>query len=183
MVMYVGIKNPIAISVSDIPNNHLKIKLSDTLCEIEKVNDNNYLITPKGGLRLTLIVTNEQNGINEIIDSTTFRVKRVPSPDVLLCTMKPGAINKNIIAANPVIYVLRPAGFDIAVTFKLVEYTLTIQNKSKQSFQNKGRVLPDEQIALIKEMKSGETLIISDIIVEAPEGNRKLDSEFVYTIL
>ncbi len=184
-VLYRGIKNPIGISVSDIPNNHLKIILSDSLCKIEKLDNNNYLITPtaKTALNVLLTVMNDQNGKEELISKYTFRVKRVPPPEIYLGGWKKvGKISKSSIFSNPNLYATRAPGFDYNIKFKVLRFTMKVNDSTGHSFNSESNKFTDEQLNIIREMLPGQSFTISDIMVDGPDGNGQLNSELLFTI-
>jgi len=181
-VLYVGVRNSIALSVSDIPNNNLKIMLSDSTCKVEKVDNNNYIITPKKGGRMEITVMNSSNGKEEIIGKYPFRAKRVPSPDISIMAKKPGLINKELVLSMPKIYALRPEGFDITAIFKVVEFKMAFSDTTVKHSNNKGNMLSNEQCAIIKGMKTGSYFTLYDVVVEAPEGIRTLPYKYTYIL-
>ncbi len=185
-MLYRGIKNPIGISVSDIPNDHLKIILSDSLCKIEKVDNNNYLITPptaKNYLMVLLTVMNYQNGKEELITKYTFRVKRVPPPEIYLGGWKKGGkINKSSILANPSLFATRAPGFDYNIQFKVLGFTMKVNDSIGHSLISESNKFTDEQLNKIRAMLSGQSFTISDIMIDGPDWNGKLNSELHFTI-
>ena len=184
-ILYRGIKNPIGISVSDIPNDHLKIILSDSLCKIEKLNNNNYLITPtaKTSLLVVLTVMNYQNGKEELIAKYTFRVKRVPPPEIYLGSWKKGGkIIKPFIFSSPYIYATKAPGFDYNIQFKVLGFTMKVNDSIGHSFISESNKFTDEQLNIIRDMLPGQSFTISDIKIDGPDWNGKLNSELLFTI-
>lgn len=180
--MYAYIENPIAISVSDIPNNHIKVIPSDSLCKIEKINDHLYVVTPAKTGGLDLIVMNIEDDKEELIGRYHFRIRLVPSPEIKLSWQKEGKINKNIIIAMPYVLAEIPASFDYEVRFKVIKFTLTFKNGIDQSFISESNRITDEQLDMIKGMDYGQSFILSDVIIQGPEGQRTLNIESTFTI-
>ena len=184
-ILYRGIKNPIGISVSDIPNDHLKIILSDSLCKIEKLDNNNYLITPtaKTSLNVVLTVMNYQNGKEELISKYTFRVKRVPPPEIYLGSWKKGGkISKSSILASPNLYATRAPGFDYNIQFKVLGFKMKVNDRTGRSLIAESNKFTDEQLNIIRALLPGQSFVISDIKVDGPDGNGQLNSELLFTI-
>jgi hypothetical protein len=182
--MYRGVVNPIAISVSDIPNNHLRIISSDSNCRIEKKDDHNYLITPKSkGMVLSLTVMNDQNGKAELIGEYKFRVKSLPPPSIALSGTKEGKIKKPVILANPYVLAFKPDYFDVAVKYKVAGVKIITKNERPISAVATGRSLSGEQIELIKGMKPGESFtLITDVVIDGFEEDGAKTIEATYFI-
>ncbi len=182
--MYRGVANPIAISVSDIPNNHVRIISSDSNCRIEKKDDHHYLITPKSkGVVLSLTVMNDQNGKAELIGEYKFRVKSVPPPSISLSGTKEGKIIKPLILANPVVFAFNPDYFDLPVKYKVAGVKIITKNERPTSAVATGRSLSGEQIELIKGMKPGESFtLIVDVLMEGYEESGPKTIEATYVI-
>lgn len=181
-IMYAGIENPIGISVSEIPNNHLRIIASDSLCRIEKVNDNVYLITPLNSGALNLMVLNMENDTQEVIGSYPFRVKLVPMPDIFIAGQKGGKIFKSLIFAMPYILAESPGFFTYDAKYRVNSFNITFTTDTDQSFSSNSNRLMAEQLDVIAEMEAGQSFFLSDIVIQAPEGNRVLQDTIVYTI-
>jgi len=179
--LYAGIENPMAISVSDIPNDHLNILLSDSLCRLEKTDDNHYLITPRTAGQLDITVMNVQNGTEELIGKYTFRVRNIPNPEIKLSGKKEGKISRQLILAAPFLM----AGidnFDFDVKFRVIRFILTMKHDTEHPLISESSQFTAEQLYAIKKMEPGQSFTLSGIIVSGPEGNKTLPDGATYTV-
>jgi len=181
-IMYAGIENPIRISVSEIPNDHLKITSSDSLCKIERISRHEYVVTPEKTGSLDLIVMNVENDEVEFIGSYTFRVRHVPSPEISICGKKEGKIQKNIILAAPYILVNSAPHFNYNLEFKVIRFTITYKNGIEQSFVSESNKFTNELVEFIKEMESGQSFTLTEIIIQGPGGQRVFNAGPTFTI-
>jgi beta-lactamase regulating signal transducer with metallopeptidase domain len=184
-VVYIGIENPVNISVSGFAANAIEVAIDNGTIAgesgeyvIKPVRPGKTLITVKAG--------------GKTVRETEFRAKFLPPPVVAL-TPTPGSSNlvkggrilkEELIKAGGVIVTVENA--DIDIQFKVLSFSLNVitnnneQGTSAVSISDK---FSANQVKLIQSLKKDQRIIIDDITAAGPDGKpRKLPMSIVFTM-
>jgi hypothetical protein len=198
-VLYVGVENPISISVSGIPNNRLRVSVSGNSKIAGK--DGKYLILPKFGddaksmeriegpdgkiytvsiqldtayvCRITVCAM-MKNGSLDTIGYENFELREIPDPPALFTGNYGGQIHKaDILEYIPLLgkpnLVIQRDNY-IWENFKVTGFKLTINHNGKEESQwSKSAALIDEQIKLIEKLEIRDFLIFDSVSAIGPD--------------
>lgn len=175
-VLYVGIDNPIKISVP----GYVSDKVSASGCNIRKVKGEEYTANPtEPGVQNITVTVNTTEGNKSYPNE--FRVRRIPDPNAYLSTAKGGTlkvsefkITERVDAKN--------ADFVFQVPYQVVGYELVyvpagggglVSDYAKSpSFTN---LMRDIQ----KKAKAGDRIMLNDVKVRMPDGTtRSVNTSF-----
>jgi hypothetical protein len=184
-VVYIGIENPVNISVAGYKANDIAVAIDNGTITgengeyvIKAVKPGKAVITVKAG--------------GKVVKETTFNAKYLADPVVALAStaggnlIKGGRISKEaLLNAGGVMCTVENT--DIDIPFKVVSFTMSvITNDHVQGLtatSANDRFSP-EQIKLIQSMTTDQRIIIDDIAAAGPDGKaRKMPTSMVFTIL
>ncbi len=173
-VFYIGVKNPVAISVPGISMNKVKPSISKGKLYKDPKNKNQWIVeVPKGIKKTVISATTEIDGKVYNLGSTEFRVKRVPDPIATIAGMTGGKISKNqLLAAGAIIPEMK--GFEFDLYFEIVSYTFTtLINGDFVSLKGRGNTFSPEIKKRIRNGKRRQKLLFENIQAIGPDGSKR----------
>lgn len=181
-VFYVGVENPVSVSIAGIPGN--KISPSMTNGVIRKQRDGEYIVLPKRPGNSLITVTAEIDGKRKNMGVAQFRVKGLPDPVVQVAGKKGGKIQRNVLAAQRGVFAVME-NFDFDLEFKIIEFTVSTTDKGGYTVDatTKGNVFTNAQLDLIKNLKRSQRLNIEDIKAIGPDGSVRNLAPIVFEII
>ncbi len=132
-VIYIGVDNPISISVPGVADNNVTATPSGSGLTLKK--------DPKGGAG-KYIANAKAQGIAKIsvgakfedksmpMGAFEFRIKRVPDPVAMIGGKKGGSINKSVLAAQSSVNSIME-NFDFELYFKVTSFRMTLIRRGK----------------------------------------------------
>ena len=176
-VMYIGVDNPISVSVPGFQPGDVNAGISEGTLKNE--GGGNYIARVKkaGTVNITVSVK-DKAGEEKKLPSSEFRVKRVPDPVPKLGSVSAGNVPTGTFKAQRGL-IADLENFDFDLRFNVVSYEIIIQIPRKDPIAKKidGPAFPDDVVKLISNVKPGTQVIFMDIKVKGPDGiPRKLPS-------
>jgi beta-lactamase regulating signal transducer with metallopeptidase domain len=184
-VVYIGIENPVNISVSGYAANAIEVAIDNGTIAgesgeyvIKPVRPGKTLITVKAG--------------GKTVRETEFKAKFLPPPVIALAPapgstnlVKGGYISKEaLIKAGGVICTVENA--DIDVPFKVLSFTLSVitnNNEQGTSTVSSSDKFSADQVKLIQSLKKDQRIIIDNFTAAGPDGKpRKVATSIVFTM-
>jgi len=172
-VLYIGVENPVSISVPGVATENLSPSLSGGTLRPGK-EKGEFIAEVKGGNEATVSVSAkfmvDGKAVNKNMGSFKFRVKRVPDPVAYIANKKDGLVSANeLIAAGAVIP--RMENFDFDLTFKITAFDLSMNMQG--DFITKsvtGNKLSAEMAQMLKSAKKGTKIYIEEVKAIGPDG-------------
>jgi gliding motility-associated protein GldM len=160
-VLFIGLDNPVSISVPGVPNNMVKPIIEGTGCSLtpdSKLGGGHYIanVGANTGGKATIRVSATVGGKPMPMGAFEYRVKSVPSP---VATMggkaEGGPINKNLLLASSMIPVMKDFYFELY--WQITEFRMSIAGKGIEfaEFAGKGNQLDENMKAIIAKAKPG----------------------------
>jgi gliding motility-associated protein GldM len=177
-VFYIGVDNPVSISVPGIPSE--KVKPTISVGNLKRSADGKNWIVTVGkdaqGKKAQISVSTSEGAKSKSMGSVEFRVKRVPDPVAYVGASSGGAIGKDLLLSSPIIPRM-PPDFDFELNFIVTAFTF-VSTQSGDIFTQKitGNQFPESVKKFIRSAKSGQKIWIEDIQASGPDGNRKLST-------
>jgi gliding motility-associated protein GldM len=177
-VFYIGVDNPVSISVPGISNDQIQPAITvGTLTPAPPGDNYNYIVRiPKGSSGATIVNVDAkfQDAVMKM-GSAEFRIKRVPDPTPYIANVSGGPVDKNQLIGAGAIIPRMPEDFGFDLNFVIVSYTFT-SVRSGDIFERPGRgnILTQEMKDFIQNAKRGTKVWLEDIIAEGPDGNRRI---------
>lgn len=167
-VFYIGVKNPVDISVSGIPSDKVSATISSGL--LRKVSGDQYVVQVKKAGKTYINVSAQTDAGSKSFGKKEFRVKRVPDPVAMVGDKKGGIVKKNaLIAYGGVKAVME--GFDFALKYRVTGFVVSATTPDGYTVEERassGR-FTSKQIALIKRLSSGRKVYIENIKATGPD--------------
>lgn len=168
-VFYIGVDNPVDISVPGVASANLIPSISSG--SITKAA-NGYVVKVKQPGKTVISVSTKSNGGTKSMGSMEFRVKKVPDPVAKVAGQKGGNITASLLqAAKQVDAVME--NFDFDLKFNISEFNVSTKTKDgytidKKSTSNK---ITSEQKALLSGLKKGQKVYFEEIKAKGPDGS------------
>lgn len=182
-VLYMGLENPISISVPGVPTDRVIATISNG--SLAKVRDNQYIarVNAKGNVTINISVRNDDGSIKSF-GQYVFRAKTPPPPSAQLGGLKPSTESKGVILAQNTLFAV-PA-YDIGfagVSYKVTSYTCLIRRKNDfiGPISIIGSAVPQNIKDQINTLKKGDVIIFSEIKGRGPLGANTMP-DISYTV-
>ncbi len=113
-----------------------------------------------------------------------YKIKRVPPPKITYGNLKNGGkYSKSTLMAQQFIYAILDDFYFNNISYKVVSYNAIVYSKNKTSEDKKELSNSTKPIhTILKDSKQNEILMIWNIKVKGPSGERTLDEVLNYTI-
>jgi len=136
-VLYIGVDNPMSISVPGVANDLVTVTPSGggvTLVKDAKAGGGHYIATATTQGECNISVSAKMDNKNMPMGAMKYRVKRVPDPVAKIANMKGGPINKNTLAAQSAIIPMME-GFDFELFPRVTGFKVTIVKRGKDPIE------------------------------------------------
>jgi gliding motility-associated protein GldM len=181
-VLYIGVPNPVAISVPGISADKVKASISQGGLVPDK-EAGTYLANVKNIGEAVINVSAEIDGKMQPMGSQKYRVKIVPDPVAKVANLKGGTINRAALAAaGAVIPVLENFEFDL--NFIVTGFAMTRSGKGRDPVEVKSEnnQFTSEMKDIIKNTRSGDKIFFEYIRAKGPDGTNRALSSVSFTI-
>ena len=172
-VLYIGVDNPMAISVPGVSSDKVKVNPSGAGIVL-RVNPSagagHYMATVTTVGKSNISVSAEIGGKVIPMGSFEYRVKKVPDPVATIASSKGGPINKNIVAAGTLIPTLE--NFDFELFFRITGFKMTIVRKGKDPYEKEttGNQLTQEMRDMVASTRPGDKIFFEYIKAKMATG-------------
>jgi len=170
-VFYIGVDNPVEVSVPGIPPGNVSPFLSGGGSIRRK--GSTYVVRVKGpqGKKVRVGANAKLDGKNKNMGSKEFRVKKVPDPTAKVGGRRGGTVAKNWLAAQTGVSAVLE-NFDFDLRFKVVSFNLSAQAKGgyvQDARSNSARFTAAQQ-NLLRGVQSKRKVYVEDIKAKGPDG-------------
>ena len=172
-VFYVGVDNPVNISVPGGPEKILPVISVGHI----KPEGPNWIVydLPKGTREAIVNVSAVFSGKTKSMGSSTFRLKTVPDPIAQIAGVHEGIVNRSLLLASPYIIPTMPPGFDFDLKYIVTGFTfVTDYNGDIMEVKVVGNRLTQEIVKLITTAKKNKRVWFEAISVRGPDGDRTI---------
>jgi len=173
-VLYIGVKNPVAISVPGISMDKVKPSINVGKLYKDPSHKNQWIVeVPKKAKKAVISATTVLDGKTYNLGSSEFRVKRVPDPIATIAGMTGGKISRNqLLAAGAIIPEMK--GFEFDLYFKIVSYSFTtLINGDFVTLKAKGNSFTPEIKKRIRNSKRKQKFLFENIQAIGPDGSKR----------
>lgn len=183
-VFYIGVDNPVTITVTGMTSDKVNASLSGGMGTIKKVSGSEYVVNVNKVGETEVNVTGQGANGSKSLDTKKFRIKRVPDPIAKVGTSAGGKVPAaQFKVQRGVIPVLEDFVFDIK--FSVVSFEMTFSAKRQDLITKKATsgAFTGEMIELLNRAKPGDVFYLDEVRVKGPDGIiRKLPSS-AYTLI
>lgn len=182
-VLYVGVDNPLSISVAGIPKENIYPTIScGTLKQDPKTGG--WMATVPAGFKEAVVSVGVkyESGMKPM-GTETFRVKKLPDPTPTISGRKEGFVSReNILSAGKIVPMM-PADFEFNYAFQVVSFRMTMQRGfNTYNYDSPNGDLTEEMIAQIRKTNRGQVLLFEEIVVNGPENDKRNLPPFFITV-
>jgi gliding motility-associated protein GldM len=183
-VLYVGVNNPLSISVSGVPAENIFPVISSGTLKPNKGKGGGWIATvPAGNRQATIEVSVKINGKMKRMGSEIYRVKNLPDPVPYIASIKDGFVSRDNLIASGRIIPRMPDDFEFDYSFQVLSFKMTMQRGfNVYHYESKSNKLTDEMITQIRNTNRGQNIIFEDIVALDPAGTNRVLSPLIITI-
>jgi hypothetical protein len=177
-VLYVGLDNEISVSGGGKGAEAIQASIDNG--SLESLDNGRYIahVNTPGTANITVSVDGKT-------ERFPFKVKNVPPPTIMVGNSAGGKISANVFKANAGVRAeLKDFVFE-GVKFTVSGYTIICSGTGFESYkyaQVNGAYFDSEARSIIEQCRAGSYVIIQDISVQGPGGNRKIDGSIAFTL-
>ncbi|HLN71942.1 MAG TPA: gliding motility protein GldM [Prolixibacteraceae bacterium] len=183
-VLYLGIGNPVKISVPGIASEDLSPTITNG--RMEKKGDT-YMVYPTKldvtGKNTSISVTATKNGEKRFMGSMEFRVKEVPPPLATVSGKNSGVLRKEDLQAEQGVFA-DLKDFDFDLKFKVTQFDITFSSAGgfSKSMKGDGNKFTQEQKDQFAKLSQGSVIIIDNIMARGDDGSNRPLSPVTFKI-
>ena len=176
-VFYIGVDNPVEISVPGGPERILPSVSIGTI----RQEGTEWIVSnlPSSGTREDVISVNAVfSGKTKNMGSYKFRLKSVPDPIIKVAGKNEGFISKSLLLASPFLVPEMPAGFDFDLKYAVTSFVFSTSTSAGEGNDVKvqGNRLTQEILKSINNARKGQRIWFDDVYVKGPDGTRKVNA-------
>jgi gliding motility-associated protein GldM len=167
-VFYLGVENPVDISVSGVSQKDININITNgTMTPAGQ--SGSYIVRPTTQGECNISVTATVNGEQKNMGTRKFRVKRVPNPEPSLFNITGKSVSRSQLSAVQGVVAKMPSDFDFDLPFDVLSFTIEVVQKNNyiSAESSNSQQFTEAQRRLMMEAKVGSKLYITDIKVKA----------------
>lgn len=171
-VFYLGVPNPVSISVPGVPSEQLQVTMSNG--QISK-NGKDYVVYPKAedltGKQTKVSVSADLDGKTRFMGDMVFRVKEVPDPVATIAGKAGGVIRKeDLLAEDGIFAALVDFDFDLKFTVTQFDITFTGAGGYNRTWSSQSNRFTDEQREQLNNLNTGSIIYIDNIVAHGDDG-------------
>ena len=184
-VFYVGLDNPVDISVPGVGSDAISASMSNGNIKrgrLKKYRGEWVARPTTAGKEASVNVSAVVNGERMRFPPYTFRVHNIPPPVAQFAGITEGSVAKNIAEAQPGVFaVLEDFLFDLTYTVTSFTMTITVKGFDREASSSSARVT-QKQRDLIKMLNRGNKLYITGIKAIGPDKKTRSLPPIILTI-
>jgi len=173
-VFYIGVPNPVDISVSGVPSDRVKASMSGGGGSIDKKGGDEYTVkvTQTGKCYIAVAAT-FADGSTKSMGQKEFRIKRVPDPVAMVGNQKEGVMKKNAFVAYGRVDAVME-NFDFELEFRVSEFivSMVVKGFTREERSTSNR-FSQAQIEMIQASAPGTKVYIENIKAKGPDGSSR----------
>jgi gliding motility-associated protein GldM len=171
-VMYLGIANPIKVSVPGVASENLEITVNNG--RFEKNGDDFFVYPAKldiTGKSTSISVVAKMNGEKRSMGSMPFRVKEVPPPVATIGGKNGGNLKKEELMSEDGIFA-ELKDFDFDLKFKVTQFDVTYSGAGGyvKTYSSKDNKFTSEQKDQFGKLTMGSLIFIDNIMAKGDDG-------------
>jgi gliding motility-associated protein GldM len=176
-VFYIGVDNPVAISVPGVDPAKVKASIIDSpgaTLQYNPKGESTVKVAQAGRCKIS-VTAEGADGRQSAMGAIEFRIKRIPDPIPMVIGKKPGSTLSiaEIKNAGGLTAVLE--NFDFEAKFTVLSYEVSTPSGGLDNrVANTGaRFSPEAESRIINKLKGGSKLYFDDIVVQGPDGSKR----------
>jgi gliding motility-associated protein GldM len=170
-VFYLGVDNPVAVSVAGVPSDKISISVTNAR---HRPKGKGYIINPVRPGNAFVTVYANIDGEKRLMGRSEFRVRTVPTPVAMVNRQKGGTIKKAVLLAQ-IGVVAEMENFEFDLKFTITEFTVSATDPRgfTREYTSTSYRFTQEQMNFIRTLNTGRNLYIQDIKAVGPDGSTR----------
>lgn len=180
-VFYIGVENPVQLQPCGAALADLEVEATGGT--LTNKGEGLYTVKVEATGRCKLSVYLKQGDKRKLMEEQEFRCKPLPSPYAALGGMLRNgkATAEKILGLKSVVPMLE--SFDFEANFVVKSFSmLVVSNGKTEKAETKGNIYSKEMKAMLEAAKSGDMVIVKDIVVEWPDKSSREISAVVVMV-
>ena len=180
-VFYIGVDNPVSISVPGVANEKVKVSVVGggvTLTKAPGGSGEQWIAKATTQGEATVTINADFDGKSMTMGSQKFRVKTVPNPVATIADKKSGTMSKSTVLAQGSL-IPKMENFDFELYFKITKFKMTLARKGKPDpieLETTGNAMTSQMKEAIGAARAGDKIYFEYIDAVGPDGRtRRLD--------
>ena len=171
-VFYMGVPNPVSVSVPGVPSEKLEVSLTNG--RIER-NGKDYFVYPKvediNGRNTKVTVMADFDGKKRFMGAMDFRVKQVPNPIATIGGKASGILRKeDLLAEDGIFAALKDFDFDLKFTVTQFDITYTGAGGYNNTWSSTSNRFTADQRTQFNTLTPGSIIYIDNIFAHGDDG-------------
>ena len=173
-VLYIGVDNPMSISVPGVANENITASISGGGGRLAKKGGISYTANVTSIGEANINVTANMEGKQLPMGTFKYRVKRVPDPVAKVANTTGGNVSKNILLAQTAIIPVME-NFDFELFFKVTSFKLTIIPRGKDliEFDSNNNLITPAMKSALSNTRPGDKIFFEYIKAVGPGGDTR----------
>ena len=175
-VFYIGVDNPVAISVPGSPE---KVLPTISVGNIRQ-DGKDWMVSglPNSAREAVITVNAIFSGKSKKMGTYSARLKTVPDPIIKIAGKNEGFISKSLVAASPILVPTMPPGFDFDLHYQVTSFVFSTATSAGEGNDIKvqGNRLTPEILKIINNARRNQRIWFDEIYVKGPDGSRKVNT-------
>ncbi len=183
-VFYIGVDNPVQISVPGVPEESIIPSISVGSLTRDPLGKDWIVTVPTGQKETVISVDAQIDGKKKGMGSKKYRIKKLPDPIALIANKNDGPINRNILVAAGIIVPKMPDDFEFDLLYKIISFKMVMQIRGNEVWDAKSNSnkLTDEMMNNIKAANKGQKIWFENIVARGPDNLDRQLAPIVLTI-
>jgi gliding motility-associated protein GldM len=171
-VFYIGVDNPVDISVPGVPSDKVFASIANGNGIIRR-DGKAWVAIPRNVGEANVLVQCDIDGSKKTMGSMKFRVKNIPDPIGKVAGRKGGYIDKQTLGAQMLV-VADLENFDFDAKFTVTEFVVSATIRSfVQEEPSKSNRITDRQREIIRNLNRGDKVYFDNIKAVGPDGKQR----------
>jgi gliding motility-associated protein GldM len=182
-VMYVGLNNPLQISVPGFSQSDVTAGISSGALAKNSGGTYNATFTNPGRAKVT--VKAKVNGREMVMGEQEFRVKSIPTPTATLDgVMSPTGVSVPFMKSKRGV-VAKVEGFEYDVPFRVMSYVVTFRQKDGNILKkdNEGPGFNATVKSWLNNIQKGEAVFFDEIVVMGPDMKKRKVNTLAFNVV
>jgi|AntAceMinimDraft_17_1070374.scaffolds.fasta_scaffold36315_2 hypothetical protein len=168
-VLYIGVDNPLTLAISDIPNENIRVTISQGSIKKNESKGKYIARVNNPGIASIEVFSKKNKGKTKKLGTTNFRVKKIPNPYATIFNRNGGEIKKEVLLKQKEIKAVLPTVFDLG-KFIVTEYSfVTYIGADLIETKVRGNRLSDKIKLMIKHTKRDNEVYFEKIKAKGPD--------------
>lgn len=178
-VLYIGVDNPVSISVPGVSNSNVIPSIAGAGGTIARTGDGLYNVRVAKRENVTISASVKSQGQVRSMGAKEFRVKRLPQPEAAVGKYTDGNIDQAYLSVQAGLLARMPQDFDFELNYVVSGFTMQATRPGGEltpRMSSNGSRFTPEMKNIMNNARRGQKFFFENITAKGPDGERRLKS-------